>query len=421
MSRKILSTVVVLFAFSVVLSASAAEADVKPIIIGAPCSIGFSEGRSAANAIELAVKEVNDKGGVLVGGVKRPFKLVILDTRDLEPGVPTSEALLTVEKLILQKKADVIIGGPNRSEAGMATLDLIAKYKKPWIVTSGTYSPKLTAIIGANPVKYRHCFRSHGNVMNIFHTLIPFAEEVKSKYGFNSFFQIVQDVTWARGAGGALAKMLPSKGFENKGMEVVPTGTTEFAPALLKLKKNGAHLLFFWADMPQTIVMLKLWSDMKIKAWPIGYSGALHAPGVWKASEGKIAYVLSYEVTAGSSRAKLGPWQEQFYKAYKKKMGYEPESHGPASSYMGVYIMADAIKRAGSVDADAIAAALEKTDMMGIYGRMRFDKKHEIIFGTDPAEGAVTGIIQFIEGERITIDPAKIASRPYTVPPWMAK
>ena len=411
--------IVLLFVFGVVLSVVVPRTDAKPIVMGAPCSLGFSEGRSCANAIELAVEEINEKGGVSVGGVKRPFKLEILDTRDLEPGVPTSEALLAVEKLILQKKADVLIGGPNRSEAALATLDLIAKYKKPWIVTSGTYTPKLTAIIGKKREKYRHCFRTHGNVMNIFHTMIPFAQEVNAKHGLNSFFQIVQDVSWARAAGGALAKMLPPKGFENKGMEVLPTGATEFAPALLKIKKNGAHLLFFWADMPQTIIMLKLWSDMKIKAWPIGYSGALHAPGVWKASEGKIAYVLSYEVTAGSSQGKLGPWQEQFYKAYTKKMGYEPESHGPSSSYMVVYIMADAIERAGKMDADAIAAAIEKTDMMGIYGRMRFDEKHEIIFGTDPAEGAVTGVVQFLEGKRVTIDPAKIAFRPYSLPPWM--
>ncbi|MDY7038082.1 MAG: ABC transporter substrate-binding protein, partial [Thermodesulfobacteriota bacterium] len=203
MSRRILfSIIVLLFAFSVILICGAVEAKVKPILIGVPCSIGFSEGKSSVNAMELAVEEINGKGGVSVGGIKRPFKLEILDTRDLEPGVPTSEALLTVEKLILQKKADVIIGGPNRSEAGLATLDLIAKYKRPWIVTAGTYTPKLTATIGANRVKYKHCFRSHGNVMNIFSTMIPFSKEVKEKYGFNSFFQIVQDVTWARAASG---------------------------------------------------------------------------------------------------------------------------------------------------------------------------------------------------------------------------
>ena len=89
-------------------SAPAAE---KPIVIGAPLATGFLYGWDAERGIRLAVEEINAKGGVKVGGVKRPFEVSVMDTRDLEPGVPVSDALLTVEKLILEKKADFLIGG----------------------------------------------------------------------------------------------------------------------------------------------------------------------------------------------------------------------------------------------------------------------------------------------------------------------
>ncbi len=81
----------------------------KPIVIGAPLSTAFLYGWDADRAMKLAVEEINAKGGVAVGKVKRPFKLEVMDTRDLEPGVPVSDALLVVEKLILEKNADFIV------------------------------------------------------------------------------------------------------------------------------------------------------------------------------------------------------------------------------------------------------------------------------------------------------------------------
>jgi branched-chain amino acid transport system substrate-binding protein len=68
----------------------------------------------------LATEEINAAGGVRIGNEMRPFQLEIIDTRDEEPGVPTSEVLLAIEKLILQKKVDMIAGGPCMSECGLA-------------------------------------------------------------------------------------------------------------------------------------------------------------------------------------------------------------------------------------------------------------------------------------------------------------
>ena len=96
----------------------------EPITLGCPLSTAYLYGWDADRAIQLAVDEINAAGGVNVGGVKRPFKVEVMDTRDLEPGVPVSEALLAVEKLILEKKADFLVGGPVRSEAALAAMGL---------------------------------------------------------------------------------------------------------------------------------------------------------------------------------------------------------------------------------------------------------------------------------------------------------
>jgi branched-chain amino acid transport system substrate-binding protein len=107
----------------------------QPIIIGIPTSLNLIEGKEGNLAARLAVEEINAKGGVTVGDEKRLFKVESLDIRDGEPGVPVPEALLGIEKLILDKKAYATVVGNFRSEALLAALDIYSKYK---IINIGT-------------------------------------------------------------------------------------------------------------------------------------------------------------------------------------------------------------------------------------------------------------------------------------------
>jgi len=89
---------------------------------------------------------------------------------------------------------------------------------------------------------------------------------------------------------------------------------------------------------------------------------------------------------------------------------------------MAVYVLKDAIERAGSLDSDKVIAELEKTDMMGVYGRLRFDpKSHQVIPSTDPKEGAVGSILQWQDGKRIVVYPKSIATGKILLPPWTGK
>ncbi len=157
MKRKatIVAAIVTFLAFCAVSLAAAAE---KPIIIGGPLATAFLYGWDAERGMQLAVDEINASGGVKVGNEKRPFKLEVIDTRDLEPGVPTSDALLALEKLILEKKADFIVGGPVRSEAALAAMPLLSKYKKISILTTGSLTPAYSDTVAKNPDKYRYLF-----------------------------------------------------------------------------------------------------------------------------------------------------------------------------------------------------------------------------------------------------------------------
>ena len=401
------------------------EAAEKPILIGAPLATAFLYGWDAERAIKLAVEEINAKGGVTVGKVKRPFKVEVMDTRDLEPGVPTSDALLVVEKLILEKKADFIVGGPVRSEAALAAMDLLSKYKKVSILTTGVLTPAYHKRVEAEYEKFKYCFRISGEVgWLVTGEFIPCLMDIKGKHGLNKLFIMVQDVAHARATGDLVGKLAAEKGWEVLGKEVYPTGTTDYSVGLLKVRKDNAQVILIVMDMPESSILLKQWYDMKIPALPFGtIIAAAEQPGFYKATEGKGEYCLASVVNAGNAPSKATPWTMKFVEAYTKEMeSLEPEGYGTSSSYMAIYALKDAIERAGSLNSDAVIAALEKTDLMGVYGRIKFNPKtHQIIPSVDPNEGAVGTIFQWQAGKRIVVFPPKIAMGEIKLPPWMKK
>ncbi len=406
----------------VILSGSSALAK-KPIIIGCPLSTAYLYGWGAERGIKLAVEEINATGGVDVGGEKRLFKVEVIDTRDLEPGVPVSDALMAVKKLILSKKADFIMGGPVRSEAALAAMPLLSKHKKISIVTTGVLTPKYHAMVKKNYDKFKYCFRIHGEAVQLVGEIMANFTELKQKHGLNKVFIIAQDVSHARGGAGFIGKVAAQKGWEVIGTEIYPTGTTDFSMGLLKAKRAGAEIINIWMDMPESAILLKQWYNMKIPALPFGSTlAAAEQPGFWKATHGKGEYTLCNVVNAGNAPSNATPWTMKFYNAYTKRWGVEPEGLGSSSSYMAPYVLKEAIERAGSIDPDKVIIELEKTDIMGVYGRLRFNpKSHQVIPGKTPEEGAVGTILQWQDGKRVVVYPKSIATGSIKLPPWMKK
>jgi len=421
-TNRLKSLFVLLMTISLTLSAGVVQA-AQPIVIGCPLATAFLYGWDAERGVTLAVEEINAAGGVNVAGEKRPFKIEVIDTRDLEPGVPVSEALLAVEKLILDKKADFIIGGPVRSEAALAAMPLLSKYKKVSILTTGVLTPKYNALVAEQYDKFKYCFRIHGEAKNLVGEIFANFTELKEKYGFNNLFIIAQDVSHARGAANIIKAIAEKKGWNVTGLEIYPTGATDFSMGLLKAKESKTEIINIWMDMPESAILLKQWYDMKIPALPFGSTlAAAEQPGFWKATDGKGEYTLCNVVNAGNAPSNATPWTMKFYDAYTKRWGIEPEGLGTSSSYMAVYVLKDAIERAGSLDSDKVVTALEKTDIMGVYGRLRFDPKgHQVIPATDPKEGAVGSILQWQKGKRVVVYPKSIATGEILLPPWMKK
>jgi branched-chain amino acid transport system substrate-binding protein len=117
------------------------------------------------------------------------------------------------------------------------------------------------------------------------------------------------------------------------------------------------------------------------------------------------------------------PPSKAFYDAYKNKYKAPLQSgHGPAPAYESVYVLKEAIERAGTIEADAVVKALEQTDRAGVMGRVKFDKGHQVVYGTDPTKEAVAVMFQWSEaGEQRIVYPTTIADKKIWAPEWVLK
>jgi branched-chain amino acid transport system substrate-binding protein len=392
-----------------------------PILVGAPVPRASAYGQNGERGMILAAEEINAAGGVKVGNTKRPLKLEIIDTRDEEPGVPTSEVLLALEKLILQKKSDVIVGGPCMSECGLAAIDLYAKYKILDIVSIGCYTPAWDKKVGSDLNKYKYSFRESGSVAWYIKEGVDLLHEIKEKFGFKKMFISIDDSAMCRAAAEIVKNLAVKDGWEVAGFDKHPIASTDYSVALADCKKSGAQILFIWAYSPETSIMLRQWADMEIPALPIGFIGAAEDPGFWEATKGKGAYTIVTLSETGCTPSNVTPWTMKYYDAFQKRWKVPPRSTGCVSAYEALYVLKDAIERAGSTETDALIAALEKTNLPAVRGTIRFNENHQIIYGYDPKTSVLGNWVQWQDGKRVTIFPQAAATGSIKMPPWLKK
>jgi branched-chain amino acid transport system substrate-binding protein len=299
---------------------------------------------------------------------------------------------------------------------------MIAKYKVP-LLGSIAMTPASEAKIKENPSKYKYIFRTCLNAKYLVKYLVGTMAFIHKHFGFNKVYIMNQDVAWARKTTELISDLYFKKaGWTILGHESYPTGTSDFSSALMKMRAQGAQVLLPVFDMPQSGILVKQWKSMQVPAILAGFISPLAGPGAWKTFDMKIGGAINCIFELGSAIASNKvPQSEAFDKDYAKKWGAPLEAgHGPAPAYESVYILAEAIERAGSLDPDAIVAQIEKTDRMGAMGRMKFDEGHQIIYDVDPSKTAVAAVFQWGEkGERTIVYPESIAAGEIQLPPGL--
>ena len=155
---------------------------------------------------------------------------------------------------------------------------------------------------------------------------------------------------------------LEKSGIQVVSEEVVPRGATTAMPQMQKLRAANPEAMFLAGVLTaENVLIFRAYKELGVK-FPIHSSYNLSVPIYESVAKGLIdgiTFVDAYDPEKPEVKA--------FVEAYKKGTGKEPVNlHG--YGYDGIYLVADAIRRAGSTDKEKIREAMQKTSYAGVMG-----------------------------------------------------
>ncbi|MCX5907322.1 MAG: ABC transporter substrate-binding protein [Deltaproteobacteria bacterium] len=338
--------------------------DKAPLVIGAvqpltgPVSI---DGMSVVYGIKIAMERINAEGGVL----GRPIQMAIEDGK----GDPV-ESVNAVEKLIRRDKVPAIIGCW-ASSATLAAMPIVKRNQIPLLVETST-APMITD--QKNEWVFR--FTSHNDVDGALmeQYLVP-------KLGFKKAAYLAVNNDWGRSMANAVTKMMEKTGGKVLFVEYASAAETNFTPMLTRIKSSEADTLFITTSIQSVAMILKQLRELGIKM-NVFVTSASPAEKVIdiagkEASEG--VYFFNRYVAYAPPKGKEEE-NKRLVGAYQKIYpGKAPDMY-VAFGYDALYIMADAIKRAGEPNAAKIREALESTDFFGLTGRVNKNGAPQIVY-----------------------------------------
>lgn len=308
------------------------------------------DGNSWVKGAQLAIKLVNEGGGVL----GKQIELVIGDG-----ACKPAESVSAAEKLITSDRVPVLMGA-FCSGATQAVMPLAERNQIPLV--SGTSSlPKLTE--AGNHWFFRNTEKDTMEAA-------AFASVLHDDLHFRSVFYLAANDDWGRGSADSFKRTLEGLGAKTVDVEFFDPNASDFYTVLTKIRALKPDLVFLAAYTQSGATMMKQAKELGITSHIFGI-GAVTTPTFTK-----LAGDAAYGLLAGVAYAPTVPGaaNEDFVAKYKAVNGDVPGKY-QLFGYNTANVVVQAIKRAGAAEPTKIRDALKDTDYTGPTGRVRFDDK----------------------------------------------
>ena len=379
--------------------AGAAQAQGGPIKIGVLGPFKLTPGRDIQEASTLAAEEINAAGGVL----GRKLELIFAETEQNPEKGKTA-----VERLLFVDKVDAIIG-EHRSEVSLAVQPIIAENRKIFLST-GTASPLLSENVLKDYNKYKYYFRTFLNSNQMAEQMIRQVNDMMATYKKYKVAVIAETAVWVEPIVDSLKSTL---GPRLVALERVSTNAKDLSVELSRVQKANAQIVFAILAADAGLPFARQWADRQIPALVTGYTVMAQSDRFWEQTEGRAQGFMTWK---HGVRAPISPKTIPYWDRFTQKYGHVPGAYTNFATYDGVYILVDAIRRAGTLDSDALVKALEVTDYAGVSGRIKFSKRHDPEAGP---EFVPFTYIQWNKGEMVTVWPPAMKTGEFAVPAWV--
>jgi len=344
----ILAAVLALVLWSVGPAAAA-----EPIKLGAVLPLGDITGDQASKAMKLAVKEINQAGGLL----GRPVELIVVDD-EMKP----EKGAAALEKLATVDKADVFIGGM-ASGVHMGQIPILKKYQKVTVWIGAASSKCEEALEGADWYFHLHPwdYQQGASYLEGWTAINQKYPQIKMDKWFMAYEEGAFGTASFKGQQ-ALFKDYVTEGESFKSAAV---GGGDYRP-LLRHAKEAKPDVFIWVGYGADAL------PIMEQAKEIGFAPPifLGSPPGWPPDFGKSPLaegVYAYGMWAPSIK-EVSPVSKHFWDAYLKEFNEEPVTYFCALGYINVMFLAEGIKKAGTLDAAALVKALEQTEYVSPVG-----------------------------------------------------
>jgi len=334
---------------------STGSSDTGPIKIGMIASLTGNYaplGGEDKKAVELAVQQINDKGGLL----GRTVELTVLDDKS-QP----EQSVLDFNQL----KGDGVAGvlGSVFSNSALATIPQVDRNKIPYV----SLTPADEQV---NPV--------HPYVFVVPATSAMYADRILQYYQAQKYTKVAiaydTKSSYAKaGLAGTKAKAA-QYGITLVAEEEFQTTTTEFSAVINHVKSSGAQALVVWATGPPSVGFAKQYATAGLDI-PLMFTGA-QASTLWlkpTAAAAEGIFVASSLAVVGDALPDGTQKQaiNELTGPFTTKYGYAPPQFA-GDGYSGMKLLAAGIQNAQSTDADKIQKALEGLTLLTPNGTYHY-------------------------------------------------
>ncbi|MEA2755397.1 MAG: branched-chain amino acid transport system substrate-binding protein [Aliidongia sp.] len=389
------------------LSLAPAAPAAEPIRIAVIAEAQSVAGSSLPPAAQLAAEEINAQGGV----DGRMIEIVTYDDHS-----SAAEAVRAFQRAVSEDKVTAVIASYT-SEVVLA-LEPWAARLKTVMITPGAASDVITENIAKDYEQNKYTFHGYLTSSSLASLVCDAAKDLLvDAHKMKSAVIVSEDAAWTKPLDAGYASCLPKIGIQVLDHIRFSPDTTDFTPIFNKVEGLKPDVMITGISHVGTQPTVQ-WKSQQVPIPMFGLSSQASNSTFWQDTNGATEGVV-FNAVSGPGVA-VSPKTLPFVAAYQKKNGNEP-SYAGYTTYDDVYMIADAIHRAGSTDSDRLVAALEATDYVGTIGRVRFLPKGDPhVHGLTIGPGYITGLmLQWQSGKQVNLWPKELANAALKFPDFI--
>ncbi len=325
--------------------------------LGLVCPLSGSSavsGQILKNATEMAVKEINE-----AGGINGEIQIALAEVDD--EGVPAT-SVTAMQKLVEQDKVNAVIGA-QASSCTLANMEITKAAKIPQITPA---SSNVAVTQSGNAYIYQMTATDELHMRNIMKYM---AEEKGAK----SFAILYESSDFGTGGYKIANSVCGDYGLTMADNEVYNAGDTDFSVVLGKMQKADPDFFIFWGYHTEVAMICKQMQQYGI-SYPVIGQG-YNSPELTNLGGAAVEGIM---IDTAFDAANPDEKVQEFDKKYTELYGEGYDQNAP-QSYDAVYVIKDAVERCIAdgkdyKDGEVLNEYVGSTSWDGVTGVTTFDE-----------------------------------------------